>query len=97
MAQQIDELSALIGALREQNAQAKEDRERLEKKLDAALATVSTIRADVDSMKNRGIGMILGISLASSVVGANVAPWLKKIIPAALGVAILLAAASLAA
>ena len=77
----INQLSEAIGALRAETKSAKEARDRLEEKIDHIASSVSTMRADVDSMKNRGIGVLIGLSLASSVVGARVSSVISKLFP----------------
>lgn len=77
----INQLSEAIGALRAETKSAKEARDRLEEKIDHIASSVSTMRADVDGMKNRGIGVLIGLSLASSVVGARVSSVISKLFP----------------
>lgn len=77
----INQLSEAIGALRAETKSAKEARDRLEEKIDRIASSVSTMRADVDGMKNRGVGVLIGLSLASSIVGAKVSSVVGKIFP----------------
>ena len=77
----INQLSEAIGALRAETKAAKEARDRLEEKIDRIATALSTMRGDVDGMKNRGIGMLIGISLASSVVGAKLSSAFQKLFP----------------
>lgn len=77
----INELSEAIGALKAEAKTAKESSDRLELKIDRIAAAMSTMRADVDGMKNRGIGVLIGLSLASSVVGAKVSTIISKLFP----------------
>jgi len=77
----LHELSLAIGELRQAASVAKEMRDRLETKLDRITTSVSEIKRDVDAMKHRGLGILIGLSLASSMVGAKVSSALQKYFP----------------
>jgi hypothetical protein len=54
--------------------------ERVDRKMDVLEGDMRADVADLAALKNRGVGLLVGVGLAGGALGATLAKWAEKIL-----------------
>ncbi len=68
---EVHEISAILGELRAEVKSLRAGQDRM-------TAAIDALRSDHDTLKNRGLGLLIGVSLAGAVGGAGISKLLVR-------------------